>query len=85
MSTGIYKLVNGKSIELTEAEYQQSLDKAAPFIAERDARAWLDGRLSEYPSVTDQLDMLFWDKSNGTTLWHDMIAEIKTKHPKGQS
>lgn len=84
MSTGIYKIVNGKSIELTEAEYQQSLDNAAPFIAEQAARAWLDGRLSEYPPLQEQLDMQYWDGINGTTLWADLITGIKTKHPKGE-
>jgi hypothetical protein len=79
------KMVNGVVFEMTDEEQATLNASRAEEQVSLDARAWLDGRLSEYPSVTDQLDMLFWDKSNGTTLWYDMIAEIKTKHPKGQS
>ena len=83
MSTGIYKIVNGKSIEITESEQQQLLDEAAPFIAEQEARAWLDGRLADYPPIAEQLDMQYWDGINGTTLGADLITGIKTKYPKG--
>ena len=39
-------------------------------------------RLAEYPSLTDQQDMQYWDAVNGTTTWKDKINEIKTKYPK---
>jgi len=39
-------------------------------------------RLEEYPSLTDQQDMQYWDAVNGTTTWKDKINEIKTKYPK---
>ena len=39
-------------------------------------------RLAEYPSLTDQQDMQYWDAVNGTTTWKDKINEIKTKCPK---
>ena len=39
-------------------------------------------RAAEYPSVQDQLDMMFHDKLDGTTTWVDSIATVKTKHPK---
>ena len=39
-------------------------------------------RLTEYPSLTDQQDMQYWDAVNGTTTWKDKINEIKTKYPK---
>ena len=39
-------------------------------------------RLSEYGSVGEQLDMLYWDGKNGTTLWQDHIDTIKTRFPK---
>lgn len=52
------------------------------------AKTWLKSqeyianRKSEYPSIQDQLDMLYWDKVNGTTNWQDKITEIKEKYPK---
>ena len=39
-------------------------------------------RISNYPSIEDQLDMQYWDSVNGTTTWKDKIAEIKTANPK---
>ena len=39
-------------------------------------------RENEYPSIEDQLDMLFWDKKNGTTEWEDSVQVIKDKYPK---
>jgi len=35
-----------------------------------------------YPSVTDQLDMQYWDKVNGTSTWQDAIAKVKSDNPK---
>ena len=39
-------------------------------------------RATEYPSVEEQLDMIYWDKVNGTNVWQETIAAIKTKYPK---
>lgn len=39
-------------------------------------------RQQEYPKVEEQLDMIYWDKINGTNNWETLISEIKTKYPK---
>ena len=39
-------------------------------------------RSQEYPSREEQLDMMYWDKVNGTTTWEDTIQAIKDKYPK---
>ena len=39
-------------------------------------------RQQEYPSREDQLDMMYWDNVNGTTVWEDTIQAIKDKYPK---
>jgi hypothetical protein len=39
-------------------------------------------RSREYPHITDQLDMLYWDKINETEIWKNSITKIKAKHPK---
>ena len=36
----------------------------------------------QYPSIGDQLDMIYWDKINGTEKWKKTIEAIKTKYPK---
>ena len=35
-----------------------------------------------YPSIEDQLDMLFHDKKDGTTTWQDAVQAVKDAHPK---
>lgn len=39
-------------------------------------------RAKTYPSISDQLDMLYWDKVNGTNNWQTEIQAVKTKYPK---
>jgi len=39
-------------------------------------------RAADYPSREEQLDMMYWDKINGTTTWEDTIQAIKDKYPK---
>lgn len=45
-------------------------------------KSYIEKRLAEYPTLSDQLDMIYWDKINGTNLWQNKITEIKTKYPK---
>ena len=35
----------------------------------------------KYPSIKDQLDMMYWDKVNGTNTWVDTITKIKKDNP----
>jgi hypothetical protein len=46
---------------------------------------YLIARVSKYPSVAVQLDMLYWDAKNGTNKWVEMIDQIKTENPKPQT
>ena len=39
-------------------------------------------RKVEYPPIVDQLDMLYWDAVNDTTVWKDTIDRVKKKYPK---
>ena len=45
-------------------------------------KSYAEKRQAEYPSIGDQLDMIYWDKVNNTNLWQEKISEIKTKYPK---
>ena len=47
-----------------------------------DEKTYIDLRQEAYPLIQEQLDMQYWDKINGTTVWEDTIAEIKAKYPK---
>ena len=72
-------MVNGETIELTEAENNQRLEDGATAQAELDARAWLDGRLAAYPAISEQLDNIF---HNGIDAWKADIQAIKDQFPK---
>jgi len=51
--------------------------------------AWVDPdahkhkRFAEYPSIHEQLDMLYHDKINNTNTWQTAIEAVKNKYPKG--
>ena len=47
-------------------------------------QAWenLNTRKREYPPIQDQLDMIYWDKINGTKIWEQTITKIKKQTPK---
>ncbi|MGB1360807.1 MAG: hypothetical protein ACPG8V_01685 [Alphaproteobacteria bacterium] len=39
-------------------------------------------RQLEYKSMSEQLDMIYWDKVNGTDKWEKHIKSVKDKYPK---
>jgi hypothetical protein len=43
---------------------------------------FVTARKNAYPSIGEQLDMIYWDAKNGTTTWADAIAAVKAAHPK---
>jgi hypothetical protein len=57
--------------------------------AEIDAQAIYDSlqyqrdRAEAYPSLTEQADMAYWDRQNGTTTLDDAISAVKLQFPKG--
>jgi len=94
-SQGHAEWTNGPNTDLTSAEVDEYIAKfdAAKIVAAEAgvARAAADvarvkthteARFLEYPFVFDQLDMIYWDGINGTTIWADTIAAIKAAHPK---
>ena len=49
---------------------------------EAEKNKWMQDRIFNYGSIGDQLDMLYWDKVNGTDKWVEHIKAIKKKFPK---
>jgi hypothetical protein len=47
-----------------------------------DTRTYSDFRRQAYPSLTDQADMAYWDRQNGTTTLDDAITAVKSAYPK---
>ena len=44
--------------------------------------SYIELRQQNYPSISDQLDMIYWDKVNNTQIWQDTISQIKKRYPK---
>lgn len=63
----------------TEAEIQAALPRV---LEERILNAYRDKRTKEYPSVGDQLDMIYHDWKDGTNTFIQAITAVKTKYPK---
>ena len=57
-------------------------EEVARLQAEYDALQYQRYRKENYPSIGDQLDMLYWDKVNGTNTWAEAIANVKSQFPK---
>jgi len=78
----LYKVVNGVKKEFTE-EDKISLSKiraAEKFDIQENG--WLYARREQYASYEDQLDMMYWDKKNGTSNWEEHIDQVKSDNPK---
>jgi hypothetical protein len=69
-----------EQIKPTEAEIQA---EAARLQAEYEANEYQRQRAGAYPSIQEQLDLLYWDKVNGTNNWEAAIEAVKTEYPKG--
>ena len=54
----------------------------AKLQAEYEKQSYARARASAFPSIQDQLDMIYWDKKNGTKKWEEVIDKVKTDHPK---
>ena len=53
-----------------------------PRSAAERAAVYRDQRRLQYPALADQLDMIYHDSVNGTTVWKDTIAAVKAAYPK---
>ena len=78
----LYAQVNNERREFTDAEYDQTIEDLAQSKLDQQDNGYKRARQEAYPSVGDQLDMLYWDKVNDTTTWKDAIADVKSDNPK---
>ena len=75
------KMVNGTLVKMTTVEKEEILIEWAANQKKKDDSMYMRSRQNEYPSIVDQLDMLYKDQINNTTLWRDLISNIKMKYP----
>lgn len=74
--------VPNKLVELTAEEEKVLTVEWEANSAAKEREIYKERRQAEYPSIADQLDMIYLDKVNGTNLWVDEITRIKEKYPK---
>ena len=74
---------------LNWADKQQSMPtreeceaEMARLKADYEVKEYQRQRAKAYPSISEQLDMLYWDKINGTNNWQEAIENVKTQFPK---
>ena len=78
----LYKQINNERMEFSDADYEQAVTDLANSKWNDQQFGYVQARQEAYGSVQDQLDMMYWDGVNGTTLWEDHIAQVKEDNPK---
>lgn len=73
---GISNTMQKPSVEIIELKVRELLEKQTI------KNDYIPPREKEYPTISEQLDMLYWDKMNGTNIWMETIQNIKMKYPK---
>lgn len=68
--------------ELAVEKYNITKARELQRISNPSEPSYIELRLKEYPPIEEQLDMIYWDKINGTNNWVGTITAIKTKYPK---
>ena len=76
------KNVDGVVSELSGEEYDQLILDRANELFYQQENSWIEDRLQAYGSLNSQLDMQYWDQVNGTTVWKDHVAKVKSDYPK---
>jgi len=78
----LFKQVNNERLEFSSADYDQAVTDLANSKWNEQQFGYIQARQEGYGSIADQLDMQYWDKVNGTNLWQEHIAQVKSDNPK---
>jgi len=70
---------NGNVVVLDEALITAEISRLQ---SEYDSKQYARDRAEAYPSLTEQADMAYWDRQNGTTTLDDAITAVKSAYPK---
>lgn len=76
------KAINGDVVEYSEGDYAQAITDLANSKWNEQQFGYIEARQEAYGSIQDQLDMLYWDKVNGTELWKEHVESVKADNPK---
>ena len=80
-------VLRGDDLEWLDTEQTQPTEaeltaEVARLQAEYDNNEYQRQRAEAYPTIQEQLDMQYWDGVNGTTIWADTVASVKSENPK---
>ena len=78
----LYKQVNNERLEFTDDDYAQAKVDLGNSKWEAQQFGYIQARQGAYGDLGSQLDMMYWDKVNNTTIWQDHIAKVKSDNPK---
>ena len=78
----LYKQVNNERLEFTDSDYEQAIEDRKNSLLDEYNFGYIQARQEAYGSIAEQLDMMYWDNVNGTTIWQDHIAQVKSDNPK---
>jgi len=78
--------INGKTVKVSAEEETLLREEWALKDIEREKTLYSRNRASEYPTLVDQLDMLYHDMEAGnmpvSPTWFAAIKAVKDQHPK---
>ena len=79
-----YAYINEEWVDATTLDsYNLIAAEISRLQAEYDSKQYARNRAEAYPSLTEQADMAYWDRQNGTTTLDDAISAVKLQFPKG--
>ena len=73
--------IDQSKIDTTRAELDKEWDDAQYQRNRTGGPGSEDGK-TNYPTLSEQLDLLYWDKKNGTNKWVEAIDKVKSDNPK---
>jgi len=76
------KSIGNETVEFDDNDYEWVINNRANELFWQQENGWIQARKDAYGSIEDQLDMQYWDSVNGTTVWADHIAQVKSDNPK---
>ena len=78
----IKKATSDGVVEYTDDDYAQLKKDLGNQKWNDQQLGYIQARQIAYGSLSDQLDMQYWDLVNDTTTWKDHIAKVKSDNPK---
>ena len=73
--------VSGR-VDFKDEATKEQKDQAQKILDVHNSYWYYEERIKAYKPISDQLDMMYWDRVNGTDAWFEHIKDVKTRFPK---